>query len=84
MGEAYFSSEVLKDSSTVHSCCGSYTTMAGCASLQVPVDTTHWELPGNRLVGVKQSRQTGARHITLKYAAEPQTQTYLQPSSLGA
>lgn len=47
-GSAYFSSEVLKDSSTIHSCCGSYTTVAGCASLQVPVDTTHWELRDNR------------------------------------
>ncbi len=46
-GKAYFSSEVLKYSSTVHSCCGSYTTVAGCASLQVPVDTTHGELAGN-------------------------------------
>lgn len=44
VGKAYFSSEVLKDSSTVHGCCGSYTTVAGCAGLQVPVDTTHWEL----------------------------------------
>ena len=41
---AYFSSEVLEDSRTVHSCCGSYTTMAGCAGLQVPVDTSHWKL----------------------------------------
>lgn len=47
MGKTYFRSEVLKDSSTVNSCCGSYTTVAGCASLQVPVDTTHGELPGN-------------------------------------
>lgn len=44
---AYLSGEVLEDSSTVHSCCGSYTAMAGCASLQVPVDTTHGELGGD-------------------------------------
>lgn len=59
MGNAYFSSEVLKNGSTVNSCCGSYTTMAGCASLQVPVDTTHRELAGNRhktVVWVKQKK----------------------------
>lgn len=48
LGNIYFSSEVLKDSSTIHSCCGSYATVAGCASLQVPVDTSHRELTGNR------------------------------------
>ena len=40
----YFSSEVLEDSCTVDGCCGSHTTMAGCAGLQVPVDTSHWKL----------------------------------------
>ena len=48
VGRAYFSSEVLKDGSTVHSCCGANATMAGCAGLQVSVDTTHWELSGSR------------------------------------
>lgn len=42
----YFSSEVLEDGSTVHSRRGSDTTVAGCTSFQVSVDTTHWELQG--------------------------------------
>lgn len=69
MEKAYFSSEVLKDCSTVHSCCGSYTTVAGCASLQVPVDTTHWELAGIRhktVVRVKQMNKHSAIKATLK------------------
>ena len=49
--KAYFSGEVLEDSGAVHSCCGSYTTVAGCASFQVPVDTTHWELAGDKTQG---------------------------------
>lgn len=59
---AYFSSEVLKDCSTVHSCRGSYTTVTGCASLQVPVDTTHWELAGNGHKKVKLSKSKGQIH----------------------
>lgn len=42
----YFSGEVLEDGSTVHSCCGSDATVAGCTGFQVSVDTTHGELPG--------------------------------------
>lgn len=61
LGKAYFSSEVLKDGSTVNSCCGSYTTMAGCASLQVPVDTTHRELVGNKHKTAVWVKQEGGR-----------------------
>lgn len=45
---SYFSSEILEDGSTVHSCCSAYTTVAGCASLQMPMDTPHRELTGNK------------------------------------
>lgn len=44
----YFGGEILEDGSTVHGCCGSYAPMAGCAGLQVPVDTSHWELTTKR------------------------------------
>lgn len=44
MAESYFSCEIFKDGCAVHGCCCSHTTVACSAGLQVPVDTTHWEL----------------------------------------
>ena len=51
LAATYFSGEVLKDGCTINSCCCSYTAMTCCAGLQVPVDTTHWELAGGKGTG---------------------------------
>lgn len=56
---AYFSGEVLKDCSTVHSCRGSYATVAGRAGLQVSVDTTHWELPREYKETINRVKENG-------------------------
>lgn len=40
----YFSCEVLEDSSTVHCCGGSHSSVACCSVLQMSVDTSHRKL----------------------------------------
>lgn len=62
---AYFSSEILEDGSTIHSCSSAYTTMTGCASLQVPVDTPHRELTGNKGNMTKWAMQVTLQETTL-------------------
>lgn len=64
---SYFSGEVLEDGSTVHSCCSAYTTVAGCASLQVPMDTPHGELTEN-----KGNKVSNAGHPSRNLTLNPQ------------
>lgn len=62
----YFSGEVLKDGGTVHSCRGSDATVAGRASFQVSVDTTHWKLAGKW----KRQRMRYAKYLQWDWHAD--------------